>query len=72
MAEPGQHRWVVLYQSALLELDRSKILERIRKAEEAIQERLQETTTGITLTAAERMQIHDALRNLRVLAKELV
>lgn len=65
-----QDRWTVLYHTALLELDLSRLPERIREAQVAIQERLRELNNQEGSTALEeRRAMYDALHNLRVLAK---
>ena len=59
--------WQNEYQVALLELDRKKLLERVKAAETAILNRIQ----GISPShAAERQAIEDALANLRVIRRE--
>ena len=59
--------WQNEYQVALLELDRKKLLERVKAAETAIFNRIQ----GISPShAAERQAIEDALANLRVIRRE--
>lgn len=70
MSEIEQHRWTVLYHTALLELDLSRLPERIREAQVAIQERLQELHTQEgSMALEERRAMYDALHNLRVLSK---
>ena len=59
--------WQNEYQVALLELERKKLLERVKAAETAIFNRIQ----GILPShAAERQAIEDALANLRVLRRD--
>jgi len=59
--------WQNDYQAALLELDRKRLLERVKAAETAIFNRIQAILPG---HAAERQAIEDALANLRVLRRD--
>ena len=54
-------------QVALLELDRKKLLERVKAAESAIFNRIQAISPTL---AAERQAIEDALANLRFIRRE--
>ncbi len=60
--------WQELYAAALLELDRNKLLDRVKEAEQAIAIRY----TGLdpTQDADEAQRISDATRNLSVLRRE--
>ena len=59
--------WQNEYQVALLELDRKKLLERVKAAESAIFNRIQAISPTL---AVERQAIEDALANLRVIRRE--
>src|SRR5438128_8436355 len=59
--------WQNEYQVALLELDRKKLLERVKAAESAIFNRSQAISPTL---AVERQAIEDALANLRVIRRE--
>ena len=61
VAEPEQN-WRELYEASLLELDRTKLPERVRAACEAIHQRLIQEKE--TLTWEEHAEINDALRAL--------
>lgn len=62
--------WYELYKAALLETDWSKIDDRIRTAEAAIQVRKREFDLNHGGTADENRAILDALRSLNVLSAE--
>jgi hypothetical protein len=62
-------RWQELYQLAMVELDGTKLPQRIAIAHEAILDRIQESLT--TASANERQQLHDALHGLRILRQEI-
>ena len=59
--------WQNEYQVALLELDRKKLLERVKAAESAIFNRIQAISPTL---AVERQAIEDALANLPVIRRE--
>jgi len=61
--------WQADYQAALLELDPTKLPERIATAEGAIFQRLQSIAENAN-HCAERLAIQDALVSLRVLTRE--
>src|SRR5438132_866480 len=61
--------WQNEYQVALLELDRKKLLERVKAAETAIFNRLQAISHSSD-AHAERQAIEDALASLRVLKRD--
>jgi hypothetical protein len=68
MNDREEHRWIVLYRTALLELDAVKLAERIREAREAIREKLEGASrNGGTISLEERGLLEDALHNLRAL-----
>jgi hypothetical protein len=64
-------RWQTLYQAAIIELNHSKLLERVTEAEHAIFDRLQslERTPNCESRFAELLAIEDALASLRSLTR---
>jgi hypothetical protein len=62
--------WQNEYAAALLESDRERLSDRVRAAETAIYNRLQEISQSPD-HRAERMVIEDALAGLKVLKREL-
>jgi CheY-like chemotaxis protein len=60
--------WKQLYQSAMLEFDRSKLADRIETAQHAVEHRMRELGTTAT---PEYQQLRDALSGLRVLARDV-
>jgi hypothetical protein len=66
--------WQPQYQAALIELNHSKLLERVTEAEYAIFERLQslEGTPNCESRFTELLAIEDALASLRLLKREQV
>jgi hypothetical protein len=71
MDDPGilYPTWQKDYQDALIEVDRSKLGQRIEAAEAAINRRLQELSQNSN-HHTERRVIEDALRSLRFLKKK--
>lgn len=67
MKSDGQ--WIDLYHSALLEVDYEKLPQRLKRAEDAIQARLQKLLASSSIE--EMTAIQDARRNLQLLQKEL-
>ncbi len=63
--------WGRLYETAILETDRSKLANHIQVAERAIMARVHELSSDHGGTEAERTAIHDALSGLKILKKEL-
>ena len=63
--------WKNLYQSAILETDRSKMQERIQAADLAIKGRLYEFSQDHGGTPEENQAIQDALSGLTVLRREV-
>jgi hypothetical protein len=61
--------WQPQYQTALLEIDREKLPERVAAAETAIYQRLQAISQSSDYQA-ERQAIEDALSSLRVLKRD--
>jgi CheY-like chemotaxis protein len=62
--------WKQLYQSALLEFDRSKLRDRVETAQHAVEHRMRELGESTT-TTPEYQQLQDALSGLRVLARDV-
>ena len=69
MAADGQKDWVELYRSALMELDRVCLREKIDAANQAIQRRMHELLLQ-TNSLSEHRDLEDALRNLRSLRRQ--
>ncbi len=65
-----QLQWVDFYQSALLEIDHTKLAGYLEAADTAIKERLQ-AISGESAASQERQAIRDAQQNLRVLYEEI-
>jgi CheY-like chemotaxis protein len=63
--------WKQLYQSAMLEFDRSKLRDRIDTAQHAVEHRMREIGESTTAPPEEHQQLRDALSGLRVLAREV-
>jgi len=59
--------WLELYQAALLELDKEKLLDRIEFAQKAIHERTRELAENGNGSVEEKQKIGDALASLRTL-----
>jgi len=70
MATMQKQKWYEVYKAAVLETDWSKMEERIRVAESAIQERQHEFALNHGGTAEEQQAIADALSGLTVLRKD--
>lgn len=68
--EPVQD-WKQLYQSAMLEFDRSKLRDRVETAQHAVEHRMRELGESTTATP-EYQQLRDALSGLRVLARDVI
>ena len=66
---PRPPDWTELYQLAVLELDPTRLTQRISDARNAIVDRVEETHTK-PLPYEERQQLTDALNGLRVLQLE--
>ena len=64
-----QSDWRAFYQLAVMELDRTKLSQRIADARSVILDRIQETLTTRS-HYAERQELSDALNGLRVLHQE--
>jgi len=63
-----ENNWWELYRAAVLEIDRNKLRDRVRAAEDAIRARA--SLTG-QVSSEERIAIHDAMGALLVLRREL-
>ena len=61
--------WKVLFQSAMLELDKNKLAERIRDAQQAIVKHMEEFFKKETTTPDEHRMLYDALTSLRDLQR---
>ena len=72
MPELKYENWRGSYQQAMLELDPARLCQRILEAEAAIFERLQQLSMDGHAKGVqeERMEINDAIANLRVLQQE--
>jgi hypothetical protein len=69
MSESG-NGWQSLYNDAVVELDRIKLLEKIELAHKAIGNRMEDAMLGrLPIEAAERQAIEDARYNLHFLKK---
>ena len=65
-----QEKWVAVYKSAVLELERSLIAGRISDARAEIVKRIEALRSIPGLHGEERQAIEDAIHNLRVLERE--
>jgi PAS domain-containing protein len=63
--------WKQLYQSAMLEFDRSKLRDRVETAQHAVEHRMRELGEESTAMPEEYQQLRDALSGLRVLARDV-
>jgi len=70
MSADDQKIWAELYRSALLELDRSKLPQKIETAHLAIQQRINELLQQKAVTE-EQLALEDALRGLRSLKRQI-
>jgi PAS domain S-box-containing protein len=64
--------WKQLYQSAMLEFDRTKLKDRVEVAQHAIEDRLRDLGQDRGGSSQECQQLRDALSGLRVLSREVV
>lgn len=64
----GGNQWLELYQNAVLEVNRTKLQERIKLAEDAINQR--SATLNGEVSRDERLAMQDASAALRVLKGE--
>lgn len=70
MANNGQQDWVELYRSALMEIDRGLLPQKIEAANQAIQLRINELLSQKG-SNREHLELEDALRNLRSLKRQV-
>jgi hypothetical protein len=63
------NNWWQLYRAAVFEMNRSKVLDRVKAAEDAIRAR---ASLGVQVQSEERISIQDAMAALLVLRRELV
>jgi hypothetical protein len=70
MVDDGQKDWVELYRSALMELDRVQLSQKIDAADRAIHHRITELALQ-TEGAQEHLALQDALLNLRSLKRQI-
>jgi hypothetical protein len=63
-----ENNWWQSYRAAVLEINRSKLLDRIKAAENAIRAR---ASFGVQVSSEERIEIQDAMAALLVLRREL-
>jgi len=61
--------WKRLFQAAMLELDKTKLPERIRDAQQAIVKHMEEFFKKETTTPDEHQKLYDALTSLRDLQR---
>jgi hypothetical protein len=61
--------WQEKYTEALLELNREELPQRIKAAEKAIYQRIEELKNSAACSAEELWALNDALRGLRVLVQ---
>jgi hypothetical protein len=64
--------WKQLYQSAMLEFDRTKLKDRVEVAQHAIEDRLRDLGQDRGGSSQECQQLRDAISGLRVLSREIV
>ena len=69
MVSDGQEEWLELYRGALMELDRTKLPQKIEAANAAIQKRIHELLASKD-GHQEHQILEDALRNLRSLRRQ--
>jgi hypothetical protein len=62
------NNWWQLYRAAVFEMNRSKVLDRVKAAEDAIRAR---ASLGVQVQSEERISIQDAMAALLVLRREL-
>jgi hypothetical protein len=61
------NNWWQLYRAAVFEMNRSKVLDRVKAAEDAIRAR---AALGVQVESDERISIQDAMAALLVLRRE--
>ena len=65
----SSENWKGLFQTAMLELDKTKLPERIRDAQQAIMNHMEEFFKKETTTPDEHQRLYDALTSLRDLQR---
>lgn len=65
----SSENWKALFQAAMLELDKTKLPERIRDAQQAIMNQMEEFLKKETTTPDEHQMLYDALTSLRDLQR---
>jgi hypothetical protein len=63
-----ENNWLQLYRAAVFEINRSKLLDRVKAAEDAMRAR---ASLGGQVSIDERISIQDAMAALLVLRREL-
>jgi hypothetical protein len=63
-----ENNWLQLYRAAVFEINRSKLLDRVKAAEDAMRAR---ASLGGQVSSDERISIQDAMAALLVLRREL-
>ena len=67
-----RYSWEEIYEAAVLETDFSRLPERIKAAQAAIDSRMQEMQGDHNGTPAERAAIQSALAGIRILKREVL
>jgi multidrug resistance efflux pump len=63
-------KWKQVYQAALFELDPTRLQSKLEAAETALEDRLLEVSSRGSIGQRERMELEDAKRTIRLLAKQ--
>jgi hypothetical protein len=64
-----QTKWKQAFQDAVFELDPTRLLPKLERAQKAIEDRLSEVRSGDSTVPRELMELEDAQRTIRYLAK---
>jgi hypothetical protein len=64
-----QTNWKQAFQDAVFELDPTRLLPKLERAQRAIEDRLAEVHSGDSRVPRELMELEDAQRTIRYLAK---
>jgi len=64
-----QSKWKQLFQEAVFELEPTRLQPKLAAAQQAVEHRLGEVLYGGGSTLREKMELEDALRTIRYLAK---
>ena len=64
-----QTEWKQAFQDAVFELDPTRLLPKLQRAQKAIEDRLAEVHSGESAVPREMMELEDAQRTIRYLAK---